>query len=336
MKRKYIIPIFVPHAGCENECVFCNQNKITLKCDDEEDDNIEELISFYMNVYKGRQNIEIAFYGGSFTGINETRRRKLLEIAKKYIEKGFVDTIRISTRPDQISKEILNELQDYNVSIIEIGVQSFNESVLKLAKRGHNTLDVENAARMIRDMNFKLGIQTLVGLPGSNYETEIESAKKVIECNPNFVRIYPLLVLKETELEKMFYERKFNPLSINDAVEVCADLVNLYTNHNIAVIRLGLQSQENFHSGKDLVAGPYHPAFRQLVDDVLVRRELEKRLKKSKGNDSIVTISINPLDINNFVGHKKQNIKFINDFLGSRKYNIIKSSAIERGTFKID
>lgn len=318
MKKEYIIPIFVPHLGCPNACVFCNQTKITGKQTQVTAKDVEETIENYLKSFKDKENkIEVAFFGGSFTAIEEEKQIELLEAAFKYIEKGQIDSIRISTRPDAINKQILKRLKKYKVKTIELGVQSSNNYVLAKAKRGHTFEDVKKASRLIRFYGFTLGHQMMVGLPESNALDELNTAKDLIKLKPKIVRIYPVLVIKKTELEEQYKNGEYEPLSVTQAVERCKEIANLFNKHNVKIIRIGLQNTDEItdpnNENSQVIAGPYHPAFRQLVEGALWYDSIVAKIKKCNTKVKVVEIKANQEDINNIIGHKKENIIKLND-----------------------
>ena len=219
MKKQYIIPIFVPHLGCPNDCIFCNQKSISGQKENMTKEKAKKIIEDYLeNIKEEEAQIEIAFYGGSFTAIEEKLQEELLQTAYSYIEEGRIESIRISTRPDSITKEILKKLKKYKVKTIELGVQSANDYILKKANRGHTFLDVKKASKMIRWNGFKLGHQMMVGLPESTKIDEINTAKALIKLKPKMVRIYPVLIIKNTKLEKEYQQGKYEPLPLVQAV----------------------------------------------------------------------------------------------------------------------
>ena len=242
MKKEYIIPIFVPHLGCPHACVFCNQTKITGKQKQVTANEVKQIIDEYLKNFKNKENkVEVAFFGGSFTGIEEEKQNELLEAVQDYIKDGKVDSIRISTRPDYINRDILKTLKKYKVKTIELGVQSANDYILKKAERGHTFEDVKKASKMIRFYGFNLGHQMMVGLPESTHLDEINTAKQLIKLKPKMVRIYPVLVIKGTKLEKDYNDGKYKALTVVQAVETCKELVKLFVKKKIEVIRIGLQ-----------------------------------------------------------------------------------------------
>lgn len=318
MKKEYIIPIFVPHLGCPNKCVFCNQTKITGKQKQVTAEEARKIIDEYLSNFKDKENkVEIAFFGGSFTAIDEKIQNELLEVAYEYVQRGLVDSIRISTRPDYITKDILKRLKKYKVKTIELGVQSTNNYVLAKAKRGHTFEDIKKASKLIRFYGFNLGHQMMVGLPESTALDEVNTAKDLIKLKPKIVRIYPVLVIKDTELEEDYNKGEYEPLSVTQAVERCAEIADLFNKKKINIIRIGLQNTEEITDPEketsQVVAGPYHPAFRQLVEGRLWYNAIVSQIKKYNTKVKVVEIKANPEDVNNIIGHKKENIKKLKD-----------------------
>ncbi len=266
MKKQYIIPIFVPHLGCPNDCVFCNQKSISGQKKNMTKEEAKKIIENYLkNIKEEDSQIEIAFYGGSFTAIEKEKQEELLSLAYEYIKKGQVESIRISTRPDAIDKEILKRLKKYKVKTIELGVQSANNYILNKANRGHTFEDVKRASKMIRWNGFKLGHQMMVGLPESTRIDEINTAKSLIKLKPKMVRIYPVLVVKGTKLEQDYKKGKYEPLTVVQAVEVCKDLVRMFADKKIEIIRVGLQNTDEIDNpekeGSEVVARTIPPSF---------------------------------------------------------------------------
>ena len=312
MKKQYIIPIFVPHLGCPNDCVFCNQKSISGETKQVTKEDVKKIIEEHLKYVKENSKVEIAFFGGSFTGIKEEKQVELLETAYEYIKQKKADSIRISTRPDYIDKSTLKRLKKYKVKTIELGVQSANDYILKKAGRGHTFEDVKRASRLIRFYGFDLGHQMMVGLPESTKLDEINTAKQLIKLKPKMVRIYPVLVIKNTQLEKDYKDGNYKALTIVQAVEVCKELVRMFAKKNIEVIRIGLQPTDTISdpSCKDseVVAGPFHPAFRQLVESGMWYDVIVEKIKKLNTKVKEVVVTVNPIDVNNVVGQKRENI----------------------------
>lgn len=313
MKKQYIIPIFVPHLGCPNDCIFCNQKSISGQKKNMTKEKAKKIIDDYLkNIKNEEAQIEIAFFGGSFTAIEKNLQEELLQVAYEYIKEGKVESIRISTRPDCIDKETLKMLKRYKVKTIELGVQSANDYILKRSNRGHDFDDVKKASKMIRWNGFKLGHQMMVGLPESTRIDEINTAKALIKLKPKMIRIYPVLVVKNTKLQEEYENGTYEPLPLVQAVEVCKELVRMFADKNIDIIRIGLQNTEEItdpqNPESEVVAGPYHPAFRQLVESGMWYDAIVGKIKKLNVKVKEVEVTVNPIDSNNVIGHKKENV----------------------------
>ena len=318
MKKQYIIPIFVPHLGCPNDCVFCNQKSISGQTKQVTKDDVKNTIEEHLKYISDKKaDVEVAFFGGSFTAIEEKKQIELLEAANDFIKNGIIKNIRISTRPDYIDKKTLKRMKKYNVKTIELGVQSANDYILEKAGRGHTFKDVRKASKLIRWYGFNLGHQMMVGLPESTKLDDINTAKALVKLKPKIVRIYPVLVIKNTKLEKEYNEGLYKALTVVQAVEICKDLVKIFTKKNIEVIRIGLQPTDTIsdksNEQSEVVAGPFHPAFRQLVESGLWYDVIVEKIKKLNIKVKEVKISVNPIDVNNVIGHKKENIKKLKD-----------------------
>ena len=318
MTKHYIIPIFVPHLGCPNDCIFCNQKSISGQQKMITKEDIENTINFYLNNIKDKEaKKEVAFFGGSFTGIDVEKQEEFLQTAYKYIKNNQIDSIRISTRPDYINKPILKMLKKYKVKTIELGVQSANDYVLRQSHRNHTFEDVKKASKLIRWYRFNLGHQMMVGLPDSTKIDEINTARELIKLKPKMVRIYPVLVIKNTKLEKDYLDEKYKPLTVVQAVETCKEIVPMFMKKGIEVIRIGLQNTDEITDpsikGSEVVAGPYHPAFRQLVEASLWYDNIVERIKELNVKVKKVQITVNPKDVNNVVGHKRENVNKLKD-----------------------
>ena len=263
-KKQLVIPIFIPFGGCEHQCVFCNQDNITGESGMPSTSEVKETIELYLSTWKGIGRKEVAFYGGSFTALKKEVQTEYLKTASVYVSDGRLDGIRFSTRPDCISEEIVDFVSSYGVDIIELGVQSMDDNVLKLSGRGHSGADVINASKIIKDKGITLGLQIMPGLPGDSREAIFETARTVASINPSFVRVYPTLVIRDTPLFKLYERGDYIPWSIEDMVEVCREIRDIFEAQDIKIIRMGLQPTEDLE--ETLVAGPYHPAFRDLVN----------------------------------------------------------------------
>lgn len=318
MKKQYIIPIFVPHLGCPNDCTFCNQKKISGEQRKVTENDVRETIEYYLNSFKEKDSYkEVAFFGGSFTGIDVEEQEMLLKTAYDYIKEKKIDGIRISTRPDYIDKRTLKRLKKYKVKTIELGVQSTNNYVLNACKRGHTYEDVVKASKLIRWYGFTLGHQMMVGLPESTALDELNTAKDLIKLKPDIVRIYPVLVIRGTELEKQYLSGEYEPLEVGQAVERCKELCYLFGKKNIKVIRIGLQNSETIcnpqNEKSEVVAGPYHETFRQLVESSIYYDTIVEKIKKYEVKVKEVEIITHPQNVNNIVGYKRENVRKLKD-----------------------
>ena len=318
MKKQYIIPIFVPHLGCPNDCTFCNQRKISGQQKQVTESYVRDTIEYYLSNFK-EKNVykEVAFFGGSFTGIDVETQNRLLQTAYDYIKEKKIDGIRISTRPDYIDKQVLKRLKKYKVKTIELGCQSTNDFVLKKAKRGHSFEDIKRASKLIRKYRFVLGHQMMIGMQDSNEKDDLQTAKDLAKLKPKIVRIYPVLVIKGTELEKEMNKGEYEPLDLEKAVERCKDITYFFNSKKIKVIRIGLQTTDTIcnpeKEGSEVVAGPYHESFRQLVESSMYYDLIVDKIKKVNMTVKEVEIRVNPQDVNNIVGYKRENILKLKD-----------------------
>ena len=299
MARNNIIPIFVPHLGCPHNCVFCNQMRISG----------HEKAATKEDVYeatKGYKDCQVAFYGGSFTAIPKEQQIELLSAAN-----GF--DIRLSTRPDAIDEEILSCLKKYGVSTIELGAQSMDDEVLRLSGRGHMSKDVENASNMIKDAGFKLILQMMTGLPGDSEEKTINTARKIADLNPDGVRIYPTVIVRDTPLFVMWQKGLYREHTVEEAVEWCSKILPIFDEKNIPVIRLGLNPTDDL-SGGDAVGGAYHPALGELVRSRIMRNDLENRLnemilKEPDKRQFVIEVPANKLS--QAIGQHRCNVEYL-------------------------
>lgn len=307
--KKRIIPIFVPHQGCPNDCIFCNQKKITGVCTTVTPEIVRNIIEECLPTIDEDAEVEIAFFGGSFTAIDIDIQRSLLSVAKEYKDKGIVKDIRMSTRPDCITDEILEMVKEYGTTIIELGVQSLDERVLEDSIRGHNSNVVYKSAEMIKKHGINLGLQMMVGLPSDSEEKCIFTAKEFIKMNPFCVRIYPTLVIKETGLERRLEAGAYKPFTLEESINIVKKLLVLYYVNNINVIRVGLQATDDIQLGKDVIDGPYHPAFRELVESEMIRDYIVHIAELNHENN--IVLGVNKKNISKSIGNKKSNVNFL-------------------------
>lgn len=312
--RCYNIPIFVPHEGCPFDCIFCNQRKITGQDTKATREEVYRIIEEHLKTLPSCEKyVEAAFFGGSFTGISAQKQCELLGAAKEYKDQGKIQGIRLSTRPDYISEEILSRLKEYGVTTIELGVQSMDNEVLKIVSRGHTREDVVKASQLIKKHGFRLGLQMMTGLPGDTPQKAIETAKAIIEQKPELVRIYPTLVLKDTKLETLYKDGKYLPQTVEEASSLCKDLIPMFKEAGIEVIRVGLVTTEEISENGAVVAGPFHPAFRELAEGEIYFDQMTKILEKDR---AVRTFLVNPKEISKAVGNKRRNVTRIKEKYG--------------------
>ncbi len=300
------ISIFVPHIGCPNMCSFCNQRHITGRYTAPTGEDVDEAVKNALTSKNyNPETTEIAFFGGSFTAINRNYMFTLLNSAFKYVNNGTVSGIRISTRPDAIDAGMLMLLKSYGVTAIELGAQSMNNKVLKKNNRGHTEKDVILASKLIKDMGFSLGLQMMTGLYGDSDEYSVKTAKELIKLKPDTVRIYPTIVLKDTDLAAMYADGFYKPQTLESAVELSSKLLKMFNSAGINVIRLGLHSIEP----NSYVAGPWHPAFSELCISNLYYKIVKEKLNE-KGN---YILFVNPSEVSKMIGQKKINLQKLHE-----------------------
>jgi histone acetyltransferase (RNA polymerase elongator complex component) len=305
--KKGNIAIFIPHNGCPQNCIFCNQHTITGQnsCAPSAKD-VKVILDKASQ--QNNKSLSIAFFGGSFTAINHDYMISLLEATKPYIDEGIFDGIRISTRPDAISQEILDILKEYNVNAIELGAQSTDNTVLKMNRRGHTYEDIINASILIKQNSISLGHQMMVGMYGSTREKTIKTAKQLADLKPDTMRIYPVIVLKGTELEEIKSQGLYIPLEQKEAIDITAELLLYFDKQGIEIIKVGLHASEGIEAG--FVAGPYHQAFRELCEGKVLCDKIKDSLKNK---DEESEVFINPRSLSKLIGHNGIYIKELED-----------------------
>ena len=262
-KKRLIIPIFIPFGGCAHLCVFCDQAGITGKVALPEPEEVDETVESYLETWKGAGRREIAFYGGSFTGLPIETQRAYLERGARFVAEGRIDSLRLSTRPDYISEETVEFLKGYGVAVVELGVQSSSDEVLRLSGRGHTFADTVKAVRILKAGGIEVGLQLMPGLPGDTRETVMKTARDAAALAPDFVRLYPALVIKDTPLHEMYKRGDYRPWPLEEMVGLLGDMMALFDDAGVKVIRVGLQPTKSLE--ESVVAGPYHPAIRELA-----------------------------------------------------------------------
>lgn len=365
MKKHAIIPIFIPHKGCPNDCIFCNQKKITARQKSVTGEDVYNTIETWLSTIE-KQNldtVEVAFFGGSFTGIPIEEQNSYLAIAKEYKDAGKIDKIHMSTRPDYINEEILDNLKKYDVDTIELGVQSFDDRVLALSNRGHDSSIVYKSSELIKSYGFELGIQLMIGLPGDSLDICLYSARETVKIGPSLTRLYPTIVIDDTELYNQYKRGEYAPLSREEAVYRTKEMYKILDDAGITIMRVGLKSTDLINEGGFINGGTYHPAFRQLVEGAIAKERIEELIKaderlapylaKGAGSSDFdnsegagnsffdqnrrikVDIYSNSAWFSNMIGNCKENKKY---FLANYpKLNILYKvdNELENGKFKI-
>ncbi len=293
------ISIFIPHLGCPFNCIFCDQYKITGSDKAVTPEDIYKILSESLNHSLSKKDTQIAFFGGSFTAIPKDLMLEYLKVANKFIGKNGYDSIRISTRPDCINKDTLDILKKYNVKTIELGIQSLDDEVLKASKRGHVAKTALDSCKLIQEYGFELGMQMMCGLPCDTLEKDIETANQIINIGCKQVRIYPVVVIEGTKLCEMYRNNSYTPLTVDEAVDICAKLYKIFTENDVTVLKMGL------HSDSNGVAGPFHPAFGELVRSQIFYNDIIEKINLNKK----YIIEVSPKFISIAKGNKGNNLQ---------------------------
>jgi histone acetyltransferase (RNA polymerase elongator complex component) len=312
MKRHINIPVFIPHKGCPNNCVFCNQKKISGYTAPPAVNEIKSIIDAYLSTKKPSDSYEIAFFGGSFTGLPFNEQERYLKLAESYVNAGLVDGIRLSTRPDYVDENTLLFLKKFPVKVIELGIQSLDNEVLIRSQRGYTSDEAIIACRRVKHMGFSLGVQVMIGLPADTLEKSVETSKKLINEKPDMARIYPTLVIKGTELESEYALGRYQPLTVSEAVSWCERIIPLYENSGIKVLRIGLQGTNQIRKGGEVLAGPVHPAFGELVySRIWLNRIIDEIERMKAAMTKIVVIHVPKNSVSAVIGQKRENVDIL-------------------------
>ncbi|SLM32213.1 Radical SAM domain family protein [Desulfamplus magnetovallimortis] len=343
-----IIPFFIPHAGCPHQCAFCNQSIITNKSQNSgitatcSSEDINRTVKEFLAYRGSRQKVELAFFGGNFLGLNEPEIKSILQTGQKLFNEGKIDGIRFSTRPDTITKRTLDLITGYPVSTIEIGVQSMDNHVLRKSQRGHSSENTVRAAELLKDYtpNISMGMQMMVGLPGDNDATAINTAERIAGLEPDFIRIYPLVVLEGSMIARWFRQGKYYPMSLKESVNLVKKIFLIFEQNDIDVIRMGLQSSDIMQDESMMIAGPWHPAFGHLVHSELffdhVVEIIQKKLSTSFSDATHLKLAVHPSSISRLQGNRKENIKRLETMFPSTTFQIITDKALDRSRHGIN
>ena len=331
MKKHANIPLFVVHMGCPNQCVFCNQRLISGTSSFSQETAREQIGKALITLAGTGRQAEIAFFGGSFTGIDRALMLQLLDMAQEYVDQGAVSGIRMSTRPDYIDEEILAILSRYTVSCVELGVQSMTDSVLRITKRGHTAEDTHRACRLLRESGIPFAGQMMLGLPGATPEDELHCAREIAHMGAIAYRVYPTLVFRHTELADMYERGEYRPLSVTEAVERMSAVMAVMEEHGLACLRAGLCESDNLHDPAALCAGPNHPAIGELARSALLRRNMEAACEEKIKNGACltgraITFYVPVGKASAVAGHHRENILHLRAKYGIKSVKIIEKS----------
>ncbi len=320
--KHYNIPIFIPHLGCPFNCIFCNQKNIAQHEPAPESRAVPIMVQRALDTIpapRSEREIEVAYFGGSFTALDKKLQEDYLLALKAFIDEGSIDGIRISTRPDFIDHSILDFLIENGVKTIELGVQSLKDQVLQASARAYTADRVFQACRLIQEYGIKLGMQLMIGLPGDSYEFDIDTAIDTISIRPDMVRIYPALVVKDTGLEKLYQQGRYQPLKLEEAVATCCEMFLRFQQQEIEVIRMGLHPSEELREEGIVTAGPFHPAFGELVEQEAFKKQALALLNKyinTEGENQELKLYSSVRDLSKMIGQKRANLYYLNHLPG--------------------
>ena len=311
-KRHYNIPVFIPQKACPHQCIYCNQRYISGQNNAPSLQEVKQTIELYLSTAEKGSLIQVAFFGGTFTGLDIDSQIGYLQTVKPYIEAGKIQSVRLSTRPDYINTQILDLLKQYNVTDIELGAQSLDDRVLQVSERGHTREDIIKASEMIKSYGFNLGLQMMIGLPEDTLDKSIATARTIVSLGASSTRIYPTLVIGRTPLERLYRQGIYEPLTIDDAVIWSKEIYKIFTAADITVLRVGLHPSESLISGGGYIAGPFHVSFFELVLTALWKERFEDFLRsRDLAIRDIKTITVNPKDVNYAVGYNSSNLRWL-------------------------
>ncbi len=331
---KKIIAIFLPHQGCPHRCVFCSQPNITgvggrkLPTAEDVRQQIEVALAEPKSQEKGA-TFDVAFYGGTFTGMPLDVQRDLLRAAQAYVDRDEVEGIRISTHPAMIHDEVVALLAKFSMACVEIGVQSFDDEVLRLARRGHTAAQAERAIRQLQAAGMPVGIHLMIGLPGDSFDKNMASADKTIELQPASVRLHPTLVIRSTTLADWYRQGRYVALSLEEAIQICKAMLMRFYEHRIPVARIGLQPTESLE--ETLIAGPYHPAIRQMVEAAIFFDHMAEWCQTHPPASPRIEFAVSPQDLSTARGQRNENIRKLQLRFSLEQVNIVANAELARG-----
>ncbi len=332
-KRHFTIPVFIPMEACPFQCIFCDQHRISGRSVVPSEEDVISLLHQHLSTIPEKNaEVEVGFFGGTFTGLSADRQMAYFNAVLPFIENGRITGIRLSTRPDFITPEILDLLSKYPVKTIELGVQSMDDEVLKRSGRGHSSHDTEKASRMILEAGFSLGLQMMIGLPGDMEEKSLNTAKKIVELGASETRIYPVIVIKGTPLEELFRKGKYIPIELDEVICVTKNIMRVFDESKVKILRIGLHPSEGLLNRSDYIAGPFHPSFRELVMTSAWTDRFRDLLSEKPGE--YIEIRVNPADLHPAIGYYGKNRKLL-----EKHFRIVKfrtDPKIKEKTFHAD
>jgi len=302
-----VIPVFLPMLACPHRCVYCNQFVISGQPKLPSLDDVTNLIDRYLKTIPSDFHKRVAFFGGSFTCLPEQIQNRYLDAVQPYLREGLIEGIQLSTRPDYIDDHILQNLRSKGVALVELGAQSLDDDILRRCGRGHTVADVENASRLIRRYGIDLGLQMMIGLPGDTREKSMHTAERIAAFGASCTRIYPTLVVEGTALADDYLAGRYQPLTVEEAVEWCKDLYVFFQSAGITVLRMGLHPTKDLREGEHLRAGPFHISFKELVLTALWRDRIAAQIEQEGRAD--ITVLVPPGEMNYAVGYGSANRK---------------------------
>ena len=323
--RPFIIPVFIPHAGCPHQCAFCNQTLIVDRPEDmpSKEDVSADITRFLSYHQPYHETPQISFYGGTFLGIGEEWILTFLGVAETFVSKGLAASIRFSTRPETITPGTLDLIQGFPVKTIELGVQSMDDTVLQLSQRGHTALDTRRAVSLLKERGYNISLQMMIGLPGQDESSALSTAREIAGLQPDFVRIYPTVVLKNSRLEIWYRNGTYEPLSLDEAVAQTKHLFSIFQEKQIPVIRMGIQASESLNTQGAVIAGPFHPAFGHLVFSAIFLEKTEDLLQQLTPLPDKLILRVHPRNESRLRGLQNSNIKSLKDRFCLEKITIL-------------
>jgi histone acetyltransferase (RNA polymerase elongator complex component) len=331
-----VVPVFLPHAGCRHRCVFCNQNAVSgTDARLFSPSRIRHAIDAFLAGSRRRKPTQIAFYGGTFLGLSENAISQCLELAAGFISSGRVDSIRFSTRPDTVDDRRMALIRPFPVKTVELGVQSLDDRVLATSRRGHTAADAVAAHRQLRRAGYRTGLQLMIGLPGQNRQSVLETAKAAAALSPDFVRIYPTVVLEKSPLARLYRENRYRPLPLEEAVSQTAAMFRVFSAAGIAVVRMGLQATPQLVPGKQILAGPHHPAFGEQVRSAVILGRVKESLS-GIGAKGQIRIDVHPRLESQLRGPGNRNLRRIAKDFKLTGVSATKNADLDRGIVRIE